>query len=193
VEGNKGDNQDDKQLVAMVMRGDNNAFATIIHNTERLVASIIFKMIQNAEDRKDIAQDVYLKAFRKLNSFRFESKLSTWIGHIAYTTCLDQLKKKKLSLILDDENNNDEKITEALAMQNERSLQKDLKQVLHLGINELPPLYRTLITLYHTEELSYEEIMRIMDLPEGTVKNYLFRARKMLRSILLEQYKKEDL
>jgi RNA polymerase sigma factor (sigma-70 family) len=193
VEGNNGDTQDDKQLVAMVMRGDHNAFGTIIHNTERLVASIIFKMIQNAEDRKDIAQDVYLKAFRKLSSFRFESKLSTWIGHIAYTTCLDQLKKKKLSLILDDENNNEEKITEALSMQNERSLQKDLKQVLHLGINELPPLYRTLITLYHTEELSYEEIMRIMDLPEGTVKNYLFRARKMLRSILLEQYKKEDL
>lgn len=175
------------------MRGDKHAFATIIHNTERLVTSIIFKMIHNAEDRKDIAQDVYLKVFRKLNSFRFESKLSTWIGHIAYTTCLDNLKKKKLSLTLDNDNGDEEKFTDALIIQDERSLQRDLKQILQQGIEQLPPLYQTLITLYHTEELSYEEIMRITELPEGTVKNYLFRARKMLRLILLEQYKKEDL
>lgn len=94
-----GNNFTDKYLVQKVLGGDTAAFSTIIKNTERLVAQIVFKMISNREDREDIAQDIYLKTFKKLESFEFHSKLSTWIGQIAYNTCLNYLKKKKLTFL----------------------------------------------------------------------------------------------
>ena len=192
-----GDNQDDKELVAKVLLGDNHSFAVIIRNTERLVTQIVFRMVPNAEDRKDVAQDIYLKAFKKLGGFRFECRLSTWIAQISYTTCLDHLKKKKLALVLDKADEDGDSTTTILSAElsteNAGWLNRDRGVILQSATEKLPPLYRTLITLYHTEELSYEEIIAITSLPEGTVKNYLFRARKMLKNILLQQYKKEDL
>ena len=82
--GNKTENMvADQPVIEMVLNGNTNAFKTIMKNTEGLVAQIVFKMIPVAEDRKDIAQDIYLKAFQKLNTFQFRSKLSTWIAQIA--------------------------------------------------------------------------------------------------------------
>ena len=95
---NKIDTLTDKELVEKVLSGDTNAFAAIIKNTEVLVAQIVFKMVENKEDRKDLAQDIYLKAYKNLPGFRFGSKLSTWIAQIAYNTCLDHVRKKKLVL-----------------------------------------------------------------------------------------------
>ena len=179
----------DEALVERVLLGDTIAFRTIMNNTEGLVAQIIFKMVANGEDRRDLAQDVYLKVFKKLSGFRFNSKLSTWVGQIAYNTCLNYLQKKRLVLV--DENDfdgfkhlyGDE--AESLV------LTKELSQILRIEIDKLSPLYRTLITLYHNEDLSYSMIAQITELPEGTVKNYLFRARKVLRDKLLHIYNKE--
>jgi len=138
-----------------------------------------------------------------LESFKFQSKLSTWIGQIAYNTCVNHLEKKKLLLI---ENNNDdsESDDETLEIMNNKTnplsnetekiiFKKELSEILKKEIDKLSPVYRTLITLYHNEELNYSEIAEITELPEGTVKNYLFRARKTLRNNLLLTYKKEAL
>jgi len=194
----------DQLLVEKVLRGDTNVFKTIIRNTEGLVAQIIFKMIPNNEDRKDIAQDVYLKAFQNLQHFKFQSKLVTWIGHITYNTCVNYLEKKKL-VLLESTNNGDETKESPLVILNNKTIdisrnetenlifRKEVSEILKTGIDKLSPLYKTLITLYHNEELSYAEIAQITDLPEGTVKNYLFRARNKLRDNLLLTYKKEEL
>ncbi|MEP6948724.1 MAG: sigma-70 family RNA polymerase sigma factor [Ginsengibacter sp.] len=197
----KENNQTNQTLVEKVLNGNSNAFSTIMKNTEGLVAQIIFKMIPNSEDRRDIAQDVYFKTFQKLGSFKFQSKLSTWVGQIAYNTCLNYLEKKKLILL---DNNNDSLEDEALEILNNKIdpfnnetekliFKKELSKILKTEIDNLSPLYKTLITLYHNEELSYLEIAQITELPEGTVKNYLFRARKTLRENLLLTYKKEAL
>ena len=93
---NPGNNKADKYLVDRVLSGDTPAFAAIIKNTEALVAQIVCKMISSPDDRKDLAQDIYLKAFKNLAGFKFQSKLSTWIAQIAYNTCFDHLRKKKL-------------------------------------------------------------------------------------------------
>ena len=185
-----------------VLRGDTRAFETVIKNTRGLVAQIVFKMVANPEDRRDLAQEVFLKAFKDLHRFRFQSKLSTWIGQITYNTCLNFLYKKKLILIDDDGYDTHEEalearrspvnrelpgVTELLIFRNERS------EIVNREIEMLPPVYKTLISLYHNEELSYEEIAQIAELPLGTVKNYLYRARKALRERLLLKYKKEDL
>lgn len=160
-------------------------------------------MIPNAEDRKDIAQDIYMKAFNKLATFKYQSKLSTWIAQVAYNTCFDYLAKKKLVLAgeQDDSNATDESMDRLNRHPlfssgigtGKAILRKELSNILRAEIEMLPPVYKTLITLYHNEELSYEEIARITSLPGGTIKSYLFRARKTLKENLLLNYKKEEL
>jgi RNA polymerase sigma factor (sigma-70 family) len=185
-------NLSDKHLVEKSLSGDSSAFRLIIKNTENLVAQIVFKMISNTDDRKDIAQDIYLKAFKNLGAFKFQSKLSTWIAQISYNTCLDHLRKKKLSFpgTIDKENEINDPVSDDASI---LIRQRELSGILKARIEQLPPVYKTLITLYHNEELSYEEIIQITGLPEGTVKSYLSRARKALKNSLLLSYKKEDI
>lgn len=200
---NTGDYIADRHLVEEVINGDRNAFGIIIKNTEKLVARIIFEMISDVEERKDIAQDIYLKAYQKLSGFKFQSKLSTWIGQISYNTCIDHLRKKKMVLPdlqsreTVDENDVLDILNNHAAVSAEEAdtfvIQKDLSEIVKAGIEKLPTVYKTLITLYHNEELSYEEIGEITGLPAGTVKSYLFRARRELKNNLLLQYKKEDI
>ena len=161
-------------------------------------------MIAHAEERRDIVQDIYLKAFKSLTGFRFQSKLSTWIAQISYNTCLNHIEKKKPQLI-DDFNYgyNGEKETPDFAHHHSSLVspsiveavisQKQLSKILTSELENLPPVYKTLICLYHQEEMRYEEISKITALPIGTVKSYLFRARKLLKENILSKYKREEL
>ena len=193
----KNEQLSDQRLVTAVLNGDRYAFGSIIKKTEGLVAQMTFKMISSPGDRKDIAQDVYLKAFKNLHGFKFQSKLSTWIGQIAYNTCLHYLEKKKLMLI--DNFGEDGEIPENNLNKDvrndteEKLFSKELADMLHMEIEQLKPLYKTLISLYHQEELSYAEIAEITSLPEGTVKNYIFRARKTLKENILLKHKRNEL
>lgn len=204
VNSKTGNNFTDQDIVDRVLKGDTPAFGMIINNTEGLVAQIVFRMIPRVEDRKDLAQEIYLKAFSHLAGFRFQSRLSTWIARIAYNTCLSWLEKKKLifpghpsgkgsgdedllTVLSDGSPNGPENVTEQFIFQ------KELAGILQVEIDGLPPVYKTLVMLYHQEELSYEEIARITSLPGGTVKSYLFRARRTLKENLLAKYKKESL
>ena len=185
---------EDKLLVNRVLRGDKGAFGVIVRNTEALVAQIVIKMIPGAEDRKDLAQDVYLKAFNHLGSFRFQSKLSTWIAQIAYNTCLSWIEKKKPTL------NGDLQDMEFLISEGgstplmrisekdpERQMaERDLSRILQKEIEKLPPIYRVLIVLFHQENMRYDELVSITGLPEGTVKSHLFRARFHLKEMLIQ-------
>ena len=197
-----GNNPADKHLVDRVLRGDTRAFGIIIKNTENLVAQIVFKLIPIAEDRKDLAQDIYMKAFHNLAGFKFQSKLSTWIAQIAYNTCLSWIEKKKL--VLPGNLHEEEEMYEtteatvynhsAVGSHSENRLsQKELSGILRREIDGLPAIYQTLITLFHHESMSYEELSQITGMPEGTVKSSLFRARKMLKENLLSKYQKEAL
>ncbi len=197
------DKDEERRLVSLALKGDNSAFGLIIKNTEKLVAQIVFKMIANNEDRKDIAQDIYLKAWNRLPGFRFECKLSTWIAQISYNTSLDHLRKKKMVLtgnefdIIEPENETalsfDKPNHTYYPAENDSITGKELSVILKEEIERLPPIYKTMIALYHQQELSYEEIGEVTGLPAGTVKSYLFRARRVLRNNLAINYKKEDL
>ncbi len=191
----------DRDLIKKTLAGDTNAFRIIISNTQGLVLQIIYRLVTNQEDREDLAQEVYLKVYSKLSSFKFNAKLSTWIGTITYNTCINYLEKKRITILdIDTHDNIDmwdtitnnsihtsQNITENLVLKNERA------RILEIEIEKLPPIYKTIITLFHSEELSYKEISKITNLPEGTLKNYLFRARKKLRENISFNYKKEDL
>lgn len=192
----------DKELVKKVLAGKAFVFKTIIANTQGLVIQIIYKMIKNPEDRKDLVQEVYLKVFNKLSSFKFKSKLSTWVGTITYNTCISFLEKKRIPVlgsIHNEEKNSVETLIDEKAIGNLINqtdlivLNEERSRILTIEIDKLPPLYRTLIQLFHKQELSLNEISEITNLPVGTLKSYLYRARRELKKSLLRNYKKEDL
>lgn len=194
----------DQQLVAQVLGGNTAAFGHLVQRTEGLVTQLIFKMIRHPADRPDVAQDVYLKVFKNLAGFKFQAKLSTWVGQITYNTCLHYLEKKQLVLVDPSEPGPDDSSEQGRRAppapgagadyDPETALfGHDLAGILSTAIEQLPPLYRTLISLYHQQELSYEEIAQITSLPDGTVKNYLFRARKLLKQRILATYQRDDL
>jgi RNA polymerase sigma-70 factor (ECF subfamily) len=192
----------DQQLVAQVLGGNQAAFGLIVQRTEGLVTQMVFKMIRHPADRPDLAQEVYLKVFKNLAGFKFQAKLSTWVGQITYNTCLHYLEKKQLVLVDPAEPAPDKASEEGRRAppppvtdeDPETALfDRDLAGILSTAVEQLPPLYRTLIALYHQQELSYEEIAQITSLPDGTIKNYLFRARKQLKQHLLTRYQRHDL
>ncbi len=194
----------DQQLVAQVLGGNTAAFGHLVQRTEGLVTQMVFKMIRHPADRPDVAQDVYLKVFKNLAGFKFQAKLSTWVGQITYNTCLHYLEKKQLVLVdpaepePDNPSEEGRRAPPALAAGADYDPEtalfgQDLAGILGTAIEQLPPLYRTLISLYHQQELSYEEIAQMTFLPDGTVKNYLFRARHLLKQQLLARYRRDDL
>ncbi len=192
---------DDIRIVQDVLSGNRNAFLSIIKRYQRLIYHIVNRMIPNRSDHEDLGQDIFLKVYSKLNTFKGEAKLSTWIAQIAYNTCLNYLDKKKFSL-LDDQISAEESEEEFTLMnqveddnitpdfETERILSN---KILQENISKLPAAYKIILTLYHLEEMKYKEISEITNLPEGTVKSYLFRARKMLREKITKNYQVEDL
>ena len=186
---------DQKALVQKILAGDQKAFRLLITQNQRLVYHIVFRMVPSLSDREDICQEVFLKVYRHLPNFRFDSKLSTWIGRIAHNTCLNFLDKKKLPLYDDlaAEDDNREPVTDESAGPEHLLAQKEISSILQKEIDRLPAVYKTIVTLYHLDQMSYTEIADIMKMPEGTVKSYLFRARKQLKTRLLIQYRREEL
>ncbi len=174
----------DKDLVQQVLNGNKNAFRFLVANHQRLVIHIVGRIIQNKEDIEDICQEVFIKVFRKIKHFRGDSRLSTWIARIAYNTSISHIRKYQK-----DEQSYDENPAivagHTNGEPNHKSLErKEAKQFLLEKIEQLPVHYRTVLTLYHLEEFSYKEIEEITEMPEGTIKSYLSRARKILKEKL---------
>ncbi|HEX9973677.1 MAG TPA: sigma-70 family RNA polymerase sigma factor [bacterium] len=184
-----------KLLVEKILSGNIEEFKTLVEEHQRLVSHIVFRMIPKHADQEDICQDVFIQIYQNLGSFKFESKLSTWIARIAYNRCINYLEKKKTPLF--DDLSPEE---ETIETQSEDSIapdtfteHQDRSSRLQVEIDKLPIQYRSILTLYHLDEMKYNEIAEITGLPEGTVKSYLFRARKQLKERLLKKYVVEEL
>ncbi|MBD3219211.1 MAG: sigma-70 family RNA polymerase sigma factor [candidate division Zixibacteria bacterium] len=186
---------ENRTLVERIKAGDNYAFERLIQKYQKLVSHIVFRMIPNQADREDLCQDVFFKVYKNLQNFRFDSKISTWIGRIAYNGCLNYLEKKRVPLYddLTDDTKDFEQNISADPGPDILAENKDLGDILRKEIDKLPVKYRTIITLYHLDEMSYTEIADVMGLPEGTVKSYLFRARKALKDSIESGYRDEEL
>ncbi len=183
-----------EEWVDMIRQGDRQVFGSLIKAYQRLVALIVFRMVPNSQGRRSLCQEVFIKVYEHIGSFRGEAKISTWIGRIAYHTCLNHLKKMRLPLFGDIsaenrslENVGGEEPSPAAVMEKE-----DQASRLQAEMDRLAPQQRTLLTLFHVAGASYEEIGRIMNLPVGTVKSMLFRARQKLPSGLRTAGGKEE-
>lgn len=171
---------DEELLVKNILAGDQQAFSLLISHYSKLVLQIVARLIDNDQDREELCQDVFVKVFEKLDKFNFESKLSTWIATIAYRMAINVLKRKKIKQREEDLDAIAFKIgDEDLSIE-----QGDFTKFVHELINQMPENYRVALTLFHIEGFSYPEIVAVMDVPENTVKSYLFRAREKLRTLV---------
>lgn len=153
---------------------------------------MVARLIDQQEDREEVCQDVFLKVYEKLGEFSFQSKLSTWIATIAYRHAINHLRKRKIEIreLPDSDYETEqfissENVAESLA---DRQLDEMVMKLIEL----LPHQYRAILTLYHLQEMSYPEIVEVTGLPEGTVKNYLFRARQLLKEKVKQYLGKEE-
>ncbi|MCG8309647.1 MAG: sigma-70 family RNA polymerase sigma factor [Cytophagales bacterium] len=175
---------EDRELVNKILDGNKSAFSILVKKYERMVWFIVSRMVVEEDEIKDICQEVFIQIYLKLEKFNFDSKLSTWIATIAYRFTLNHLKKRKKVSFSDL---TDEIIIDHASYENtphQKVECKEKKEYIHNMVNELPIQYRTIVTLYHLNGFSYKEIADITAMPDGTVKNYLFRARKILKDIL---------
>jgi len=169
----------DGDLVALSLRGNPDAFATLVQRYDRAVYHLAYRTLHDVEEARDVAQEAFFKAYRSLRTFKPGSKFSTWIFAIAYHACCDRLSRRKRY-------SNEElpERADASPGPEAQAIALDEARRLRAAIDALPEKYRTVITLYHLQNKQYEEIAQVLDLPMGTVKTHLFRAKEHLRKLL---------
>jgi RNA polymerase sigma factor (sigma-70 family) len=177
----------DRLLVAAVLAGNRGAFETLVRDHQRLCWHIINRMVRHPDDTRELCQDTFLRVHRYLHQYRFESALKTWIGQVAYSVARRHLERKRVPLAEPAGDGDSMSLVEQVADGFDleaASADAELAAVLHAEIEVLPPLQRTVLTLYHLEEVPIAEIARITGLAAGTIKSHLFRCRARLRGRL---------
>lgn len=182
----------EKEIVSRIMKEDFRAFELLVKTYEKLVFFVINRLVYDLQDKQDICQEVFIKVYKNLPQFKFESKLSTWIARIAYLTAINYLKKYKRGQEAEfPENIDNYHFTDENPEQ--VFTKKNLAEYVNQLILQMPLPYRTALTLYHLNEFSCKEIEQITGTPEGTVKSNLFRARKLLKEKIEKDFKNEPL
>ncbi|MFW9875153.1 MAG: RNA polymerase sigma factor [Candidatus Thorarchaeota archaeon] len=177
---------DDKTLIEKVNDGDRNAIGLLVEDNKNLVWHIIYSMVGHHDDCEDLFQEVFLNVFKGLRHFRFDARLSTWIGSITHHICVDYLRKKGRRIdIQPDENGWKTLNNHSPDISWKKMEREDLNRVVMATIAQLPPAYRTAVTLCHLDGLSYREIAEMTGMPDGTVKSYISRGRNLLREQLI--------
>ncbi|WP_346861387.1 sigma-70 family RNA polymerase sigma factor [uncultured Draconibacterium sp.] len=175
----------DYELVKAALNGDEKAFARLLTRYKDTIYFMLLKMVNNRSDAEDLTLEAFGKAFKSLHQYSPTYAFSTWLFKIASNNCIDFLRKKKgvhVSLESDDQNENGEQLKlKAKDLNPEERLIRQQKAILLRNVvRKLKPRYQILVELRYFREFSYEEIAKELDLPLGTVKAQLFRAREML-------------
>ncbi|MFY0606964.1 MAG: RNA polymerase sigma factor [Cyclobacteriaceae bacterium] len=171
---------EDRDLVKAILRNNRHAFAQLIDQHKQLVGHMVAKLIDDPQEREELCQDIFVKVYHSIGTFKGDAKLSTWIATIAYRMAINKLKSLKRSPEIDELDD----IPVELAEWNSEFVDRDFSKFIHHLIGKMPVNYRTVITLFYLEGFSYPEIVEVTGMPEGTVKNYLFRAKKKLKEIV---------
>jgi RNA polymerase sigma-70 factor (ECF subfamily) len=184
--------RDYKLVQRAIEHGDQQAYADLMKNYRDSLYFMLLKMTNNPHDAEDLTIEAFGKAFKKLHQYTPDYAFSTWLFKIASNNCIDFIrKKKKYTFSIDQNFDDDEKGTElagkipADTLDPEEEMVKQQKiKLMHEVVEKLKPHYRTLIELRYFKEFSYDEIAQELNLPLGTVKAQLFRAREFLYQIL---------
>ena len=187
-------NLPDADVVALAQRGREAAYRELIRRYERPVFSLVFRMVRDRELAEDLAQETFIKVLQHIDRYRPEFKFSSWLFKIANNVAIDHLRRRQLDTVSMDGSPHavTSDAVEATSFDvsggGESALDRiearELGSAIESAIGKLRPEYRACILLRHVEDKSYEEIAATLDLPLGTVKTYIHRARHELRGLL---------
>jgi len=182
---------DEKKCIKKAAKGDASAFEELLLRYHGQIYNLCLRMTGNPDDAADLTQEAFLKVWKNLESFQFDSAFSTWLYRLASNCCLDFLRsqKRRPTVSLTVENEEDEQvmdIPDAQPTPEEQAVKQEEKEQLHLAMQMLDEEQRQILTLRVVNDLSYTEIADILRVKEGTVKSRLSRARENLRKKLLE-------
>ena len=182
----------DNEIISRVLKGEQNAYAELVNRYQAYVFTLVLRMIKSREDAEEVAQDVFVKAYRSLADFRGESKFSTWLYTIANTTSITFLRKKKLDVhSLDNEKVFEVADSKDSGFRANLVEQKSRVNMVNEAIAMLSPDDAEIITLFYKAEQNLEEIARILRLETNTVKVRLHRARTRLKEKMEKNFSEE--
>lgn len=178
----------DEDIIRMVLDGYGDAYSYLVDKYKYIVFDLCYKYTYDYNEAQDLSQEIFLKAYRKLYSFKNTASFSTWLYRVGVNTCIDWTRKhKKLkdTVSIDDEEYLNDlpscaPIPEDMVVDNER------REIVRNAVMKLPEKYRTVLVLYNYKNLSCSEIAKILGIPLKTVETRLYRAKKILREALLK-------
>lgn len=186
-------NLDDALLIERAQRGDRSAFDSLVCKHEVKAYQYAYRLTRNPEEASDVVADAFVRVYNALGNFKGQASFGTWLYRILTNVFLDHRKRErnKTTVSLEAtfptrEGEMERQVEDPGAGPEEEAVRTDRTSRIERAVNQLPEYQRAMILMYHAEELSYEDIAAALDLPIGTVKSRLNRARLMLREILLK-------
>jgi len=184
--------QDDYYWIRKAVRGDQRAYAVLMDRYRNAIYQLVLKMVHNREDAEDLTLEAFGKAFKNLSSYSPKFAFSTWLFRIAVNNCIDHIRKKRISHFSIDDPGEDafggnpysESLSSSTRNPEELYMHRQQLQLTRYMIGQLSDKYRLMIELRYFEELSYDEIAAELNIPLGTVKAQLFRAKEMLYELV---------
>ncbi len=190
--GKTGSRREDIQLISAAIKGDQAAYKALMKKYRDSIFNLIYRIIRDREQVEDLTQETFVKAFGSLRNFNREYAFSTWLYKIATNSSIDYIRKKKLPTMSIDKPISHEdsdysfEIPDSTYEPDKFIIQRQKVKIIAEAIDRLPPKYKQVIILRHTEERDYSEIAKILKIPIGTVKAHIFRARELLNKYLRE-------
>jgi RNA polymerase sigma-70 factor (ECF subfamily) len=181
----------DGELIQTAIRGREDGFEELVRRYQRPITGYVYRMLNNYDASLDVTQEVFIKVYNSLERYSSEYKFSTWLYRIAHNAAIDYMRRNSVNQQSIETENADGtyqlQIESSQPNPEQERERSEWRKEIETVIKCLPQVYRELILLRHAQDLSYDEIAEITNLPLGTVKNRLFRAREMMREIFVER------
>ena len=185
--------KENHKIIQKILNGDKDAFSHLVNKYQNALYGVIFKMLNDKDEVDDIVQETFIKAFSSIKSFDEKYSFATWLFKIGTNNCIDHLRKKKIysisidSTVYDEDGESNFKLPDVTYEADRNIIEEQKKKLIEDAINSLPEKYSAVIRKRHQEDKTYEQISDELNMPVGTVKAHIFRAREMLNKYLKDK------
>jgi len=172
----------DFEIIIDLQHGRNRRFRELVDRYKDRALTLAMKIVRDRREAEEVVQDAFVKVYRNVDQFRGESSFHTWFYRILYNESISRLRRNRnIPIMVNAEDNEETGLFDHDALTDARILSSDLQRVIAEEFERLADHYRTALTLFYLQELHYEEIASVMNVPVGTVKSYIFRGKQLLR------------
>lgn len=181
--------QADQEIVQHVLAGEKKAYAELVERHKDKAMTLAVRMLKSREEAEEAVQDAFVRAFNALGRFEWRSSFGTWFYRIVYNVCSTAMSKKGEELHVPLQNDEEESTRELPDTEDTPDVQyetREFREAVSRAIEKLPATYSSVVTLFFVQDMTYDEIVDVTGMPLGTVKAKLFRARNLLRKVLME-------